>query len=324
MKLSLADKLAVIYSREGSQRAVARATGLSHQQVGRILHNAATGKTNARYESTDWVVGGVDHAIAQQAKALREQAKREGIPFSSEIPIYATRLPMKNKAVRVNGRDVFKGAPEDVADLLKGHAVKREYVDRQGVKRTRVDKLTPDQIKGATVVSFLGDRVGSEHMHWVSDKLRAAWLAKQQKTGKFYAVTVGSTVNLPTYMRTARARIKEYMRQGGLTNLDRERARVQLDKLNRGFAANQIEKENRTAKIYTPQTSLDPGFPASMIAADIKEKLQQRHEPATGMPGTSLASSVILQLDTRPAHVDKQSQRATPTRSAGKARPRRK
>lgn len=317
MKLSIADKLAILYSREGSQRKVAAVTGLSHQQVGRILHNAAQGKSNAYFEGADWIVGGVDHAIEMQRKALREVARKQGIPYTGEIPIFATRLELRNRVVRVDGKDIFRGPPDEVADLLKGRPVKREYKDKSGREQTRIYRLSREQIAGAQIVRQLGDRVGSEHTHWVSDKLRAAWLARQQKTGAYYVVTVGSIVNLPEYMKSARHRIKEYMRQGGLSNADREAAREQLEKLNKGYAANQIEKQDRTAIIYTPHTTMDRAFAPALLAADIKAKLAQRHEPATGLPGTSLASSVIMQLDTRPAHVAKQTQ--TRAKSRGKS-----
>ena len=46
--LTLADKLALIYTGAGSQRNVAALTGLSHQKVGRILKGEYAADSKAR------------------------------------------------------------------------------------------------------------------------------------------------------------------------------------------------------------------------------------------------------------------------------------
>jgi hypothetical protein len=52
-------------------------------------------------------------------------------------------------------------------------------------------------------------------------------------------------------------------------------------------------------RVFTPYTSMDPEFPSELITNNINQKLQTRHAPAVGEPGTAFADQVLLQLDTR-------------------------
>lgn len=94
MKLSAADKLALIFTGAGSQRAVAALVGLSHQTIGRILHAQMRGDTATvtRYETRLDVVGLVDTAFDQHAAKARQAARAQGIPYVPGLPIHQARM----------------------------------------------------------------------------------------------------------------------------------------------------------------------------------------------------------------------------------------
>lgn len=302
MKLSLADQLAILYTRHGSQRKVAKAAGISRYAVSTILHNAAQGLPNTRFETRDDIVGGIGHAMQVQREELRRVAREHQIPYSRDIPVFAERLKLQHQGILgPDGKLIFRGPPDEVAALLKGKTVRREVKNSRGelTGKFREIKLTKDQRKTSERVSLLGDRVGVQHAHWLSDKLRTKWLDSQRKTGKYYAASIGSEVELPLYMKTARQRIGEYLKRGGLTTKERLKAEDQLTKLNRGFARDKIAPEKRITRVQTPYTSMDPKAIQKVFEFAVNEQLKARHASAIGENG-KLASSILLQVDTRP------------------------
>jgi hypothetical protein len=272
LKLSIADKLALIYTSAGSIRKTAALAGLSHQQVSRILHNAMEGKSNAYYEAKPDFTAAVDVALEIHADASRAQAKAHGLPFSSTVPVFSERLTMRHLSVRdAYGKELFKGEPEDAFDFVRKNQ---------------------SSIPGLKLVRLLGDRVGALHTHWLSDKLRSAWLTAMQKTGKYYSASIGSLVNLRIYNSQAEKRAKKKANQGlSPRTVDQFKTAAAFKKEQR----QQVENK----RVFTPYAPLDKDFPAGLPAASITSTLQARHAPATGEKGTAYADQVLLQLDTR-------------------------
>lgn len=227
MALSIRDKLALIYTSAGSMRSVAALAGISHQKVGRILHD--TYAPNSRALSDPGLLQAVELAFSIHKQVTRDQARADGLPYSAAVPIFVERL--------------------------------------------RTADGTP------------GDRVGALHTHWVSDALRNAWFEAMHKTGKYYAASIGSTVNLVIYNRRAEPEFRG--------------RRDALTRYHRATIKRQIEQQTINGKIYTKYTPLEQSFPVDAVIADMTNKLRQRHEPATGDPGTALADSFLLQIDTR-------------------------
>ena len=272
MKLSIADKLALIYTSAGSLGKTAALAGLSRQQVGRILHNAAQGKSNAYYEAKPDFTEAVDTALEIHTDASRAQAKAHGLPFSSTVPVFSERLTMRHLSVRdAYGKELFKGDPEDAFDYVRKNQ---------------------SSIPGLKLVRLLGDRVGALHTHWLSDKLRSAWLTAMQRTGKYYSASVGSIVNLKDYNAQAEKRAKEKARQG-LSPRTKDQLITKQE-----FVKQQREGIQRK-RVFTPYAPLDKDFPAGLPAASITSTLQARHAPATGEKGTAYADQILLQIDTR-------------------------
>lgn len=132
----------------------------------------------------------------------------------------------------------------------------------------------------------LGDRVVVFNTHWISDRVRDAWLTAMQRSGKFISVSVRSVVDLRAYNRQADQRFKE----------SRKRFRSEQQSENKRSIKNKIDEGQFKSAIFTPYTDMRPGIYIEDTIARITEALQKRHEPATGSAGTSLADQYLLQV----------------------------
>lgn len=308
VKLSLADKLALIYTSAGSQRQLASAVGVSHQTIGRILHAQFEGRSIAAYEKRADLVHAIDAAFDLHKDLVRTVARKHQIPHSEEVPVYAERLALRRRAVVVDGVAVFTGEPAEVKRYLSGRVVVRKDPRTGEIKSAH--KLKPEHARKARETIMLGERVGTFHLHWISDRLRDAWLVRQQKSKKFASVSVGSEVKLRDYNRQADKRAQENMRQQRLPrSKEAVKAKIELEKA--------IKNGEYIKRVYTPMRSMDPNHHPQMMLANVNELLRQRHQPATGDKNTSYASSILLQLDTRPNATDK-GEKARDSRSARK------
>ena len=253
--LSLADKLALIYTGAESQRNVAALVGISHQKVGRILKGEYSPDSKALRDPG--LIAAVDAALRIHTDVARAQARRDGLPFDPALPVFYSRLPMK------------------VSKMVN-------QIDRKTGELVRVKVPVIDPRTGRQQVAP-GDRVAAQNTHWLSDSLRNAWIAGKAKTGKFYAASVGSIVDIRVYKKK-----RDAAQKGPRNERQKENRRQIIEKVNAGAI---------NVPMYTKYTPLD--FPASMIARDIDDKLRTKHEPATGTPGTLLANQVLFQIDTR-------------------------
>jgi hypothetical protein len=261
--LSLADKLALIYTSAGSQRNVAALTGISHQKVGRILKGEYA--PESKVLSDPGLRAAIDVALSIHTDIARSQARRDGIPFDASIPVYYARLPFK----------VFE---------------KVEYIDQLTgeVKEKRVPVIDP---KTGKQKIDRGDRIAAQNTHWLSNDLRNAWIAATVKTKKFYAASVGSFVNLRRYNARADARFR-----GKERTEKQQRWREQL----KAREAAQKPGELDSAPLFTKYIAVgQDGFSPLTAVRNIEDQLRQKHEPATGEPGTFLAQQILLQFDTR-------------------------
>lgn len=91
-RLTLAEKLGLIYTSAGSQRNVAALVGISHQKVGRILHGQVTDKVLL----DPGLIQAIDLAFSIHKDITRSQAKRDGLPYDPALPVYMRRLPFKD------------------------------------------------------------------------------------------------------------------------------------------------------------------------------------------------------------------------------------
>jgi hypothetical protein len=199
--LSLADKLALIYTSAGSQRNVAALTGLSHQKVGRILKGQYA--PGSKVLSDPDIRAAIDVALDIHTDVARAQARRDKLPFDESMPVFYSRLPMK----------VFK--VEKRVDRRTGEIV--------SVKVPVIDPATGRQ-KVAP-----GDRVAAQNVHFLSDALRNAWIAGKAKTKKFYAASVGSIVDIRVYKKR-----RDAAQVGPRTERQKDNRRQIIEKINAG------------------------------------------------------------------------------------------
>lgn len=253
MKFTLAEQIGLIYTSAGSLRNVAALTGVSHQKLGRILR----GEVSDRVLNDPGLKEAIGVGFGIHKDISRSQARADGLPFNGDLPVYYSRLPMK------------------VSEIV-------EKTNRRTgeVRRVKVPVIDPATGRQKVVP---GDRVGATNVHYLTDRVRNAWIASTAKTKKFYAASVGSIVNLRTYKKKSDA-----AQRGPRTPRQKENRQQIIEKINSGA---------ELAPMFTKYTPLD--FPAPAIIRDIEQKLATRHEPATGDKGTILANQVLLQIDTR-------------------------
>lgn len=268
--LSLADRLALIYTSAGSQRNVAALTGLSHQKVGRILKGEYSPDSKVLLDPG--LIAAVDVALSIHTDVARAQARRDGLPFDPALPVFYARLPFKVTR------------PVEKIDPKTGEVrIEREPVIDPA---TGKQKIVP------------GDRIAAQNTHWLSNDLRSAWIAKTVATKKFYAASVGSFVNLKKYNKQADARARENAKRGIFRTETQQKWRDQLKDRER----RQAQGNQDVAPIFTKYVSVgQDGFGPRAAVNQIEDQLRQKHQPASGPdePGTLYAQQVLFQLDTR-------------------------
>lgn len=225
-KITLRDKLALIYTSAGSQRSVAAFVGISHQKVGRIL--AQSYVPNSRTLKDPGLNAAIDAAFSIHKQVTREQARIHKLPYSDTTPVFYKRMPFKD------------GTP--------------------------------------------GDRVAALHTHHLSNEQRNRWIEAMHASNRFAALSVQSIVNLVVYNKRADDRVK------------RRDSRMRED---RQSIQRKISESVIQGPMFTKYTPMDRAFPIDIIIDDVNEKLETRHDPCIGDPGTALATAMLLQVDSR-------------------------
>lgn len=277
MKLSIQDRVALIYSAQGSQRATARFLGLSHQQVGRLLRIGQKGgyPLNSRVLKNEFLPLIVNQAFEEHKQIVRARARADDLPFSAAVPIYSARM------------------------------------------------LFSDGVRG--------DRVEANHLHWLSDSLRNAWILDIKKSRKYAQISIGSIVSLVDYNRLAQNAQKAQYRDdpklqqaksfllnalvraadqtGSDAPLDivpkhlltadgiKEMSSSDIAQISRKLQA--LKLETVTGRVQTPYVPMTQGFSNDDVLMSIDARLSEKHAPAVGEPGTVLADRILLQVDTR-------------------------
>jgi hypothetical protein len=287
VKLTLADKLALIYTSAGSQRGVAALVGISHQKVGRILHAQMEGTPlSDRVLKDPGLIAAIDQGFAIHKQVTREQARIDGIPFDPAIPVFVSRMP----------RYLWD-----------------TYIDTRG-KKHPVPKIDPKTGRQWIVP---GDRAEALHMHWMRDALRERWIVRESLAGKYAALSIGSIVNLKKYnaaaqrLATASSRNPELQAQArnllshalyGIVSQEVQ-DRTAIADLSKMVA--RLIADERTMRIQSRITPLKEagaeGIPLTPdeILGDINLKLREKQQPAATGPGTRFADRILFQIDTR-------------------------
>lgn len=119
------EKLALIMTSAGSQRNAAALVGVSHQRIGRWLKEGEDGGVR---EIPPEAAPLIDEAFRIHVSVAREQAKRDGVPFLSDAPVYVERKYLSRPDPRtrepVLGDRVFSGNTSYIRQSLR-----REWVE---------------------------------------------------------------------------------------------------------------------------------------------------------------------------------------------------
>jgi len=220
--------MALIYSSLGSQGAVARALGISHQRVGRVLRMGYPElgglKDETRISQDAGFMARLELGYQDHVERVQARAQADGIPVGNP-PIFVRRM-----------------------------------IDAEGRPAPRL--IAP-------------------HLHWISDELRARWVANLARTRQFYAAFVGSIVNLEQYLRARLAR--------PATAEGRQRAKESRDSI-RAAIARGIEQSAMWSRPIPME------FGKAMLDQLMREALA-KHERAIGDPGTVRGAKVMLQFN---------------------------
>jgi hypothetical protein len=130
-----------------------------------------------------------------------------------------------------------------------------------------------------------GDRVVINHTQYLSTEIRQLLIAGAQGTQEFFAVSIRSLVDLATYFNRAES---EFRQSRKLRNESQQYARDQL--------RNQIRYGVTLQPIYTKIVNIGKFTSAGEAVRQIQQRLREKHEPATSLPGTVLADEMLFQL----------------------------
>lgn len=130
-----------------------------------------------------------------------------------------------------------------------------------------------------------GDRVFVEHTQHIRSDLREAIMVFIHESQRFYTLSIRSVVELALYLKQADLRTKKSRKR----QTDYEAiAQAQLE----------LSEEEGVEKkaIFTKIEYFGPRSNTYDAVREVTKKLRQKHEPATGVPGTALADQFLMQL----------------------------
>lgn len=280
-RLSLRDKLALIYTSAGSQRNVAALVGISHQKVGRLLHEWEHGgyKPDSRVWSDPDLNRAVDLAFSIHADIARDQARADGLPFDPAFPVYRERLPM--------------------------HHAKRTIDPKTGLIY-----MTPQFHADGSPVMVPGLRAVVKHAHWISDDLRGRILAHASKSRAFHNVSAGTWLDLKSYFKQG----EQYWKEQNKRNRYRSASQI----AHRKNLQRKIRRGQQYGFVYTPMIPLEH-FDRDTIMGALNRELNRKHAPAQIDPQTRMADQLLFQIKHQYAQPDHDS-KAKPTQTRGNRR----
>lgn len=141
-----------------------------------------------------------------------------------------------------------------------------------------------------------GDRVRVKATEFIPPELRRAVFQGAVDSGKFYAGSVRSVVTLRTYFRGRAADELARGRRHGISQP------ALADAMLRSWIAREKRVHGRTIEpeqpfpLYTRSEGLRITPGDTTAVEGVEKQLRQKHEPATGKPGTVAADEYLFQL----------------------------
>lgn len=238
------------------------------------------------------------------AGSMRELARRLGITHQKV-----------GRWLREGEAGGVKSIPGDLFTQAAIDTVFADHVEttrqRARVDRVPFNRAAPVYMERKPLATGeMGDRVFATQTQFIRAALRSDVMQGAHDSRKFYSASVRSIVNLRSYFRSRAA--EEIRQQKRSDYTVAQLARI----IEENFKQDTKAEQNRTidaAKpfaLYTQREGLLIGRKGDRkTVRGIEKKLQEKHEPATGQPGTVLSDMYLFQLT--PADYAPPSKRTT-------------
>lgn len=266
-QLTLQDKLALAMTSAGSQRALARELGITHQKLGRWLREGEQGGVKAIPAVAAPAIGAVFKA---HTKATRDQARADRIPFDPERPVYVQRAPTLRTGEP--SERTFADNTQYIREKLREEIIVAAQQSKQYFQVSIRSVIDFSKYAWNTAFEAVVSKVAKRNPKWDIDKVIATVIQRH-----------GEEVN--NRAEAIDANVSE----------DAARRKRVIDTSIPFALYTQYENISPTAR--------DP----KRAARNVSSKLRQKHEPATGEKGTKLADQFLFQLvhQPKPANVKK-------------------
>jgi len=142
-----------------------------------------------------------------------------------------------------------------------------------------------------------GERTFTHGTQFIRADTRGKIIEGVRESGRYYTVSARSHVDLDAYFKRAQDNYERLAkkRKHGARNQDELSSMRQLKFL--------LTHRVEVAPIYTKYVHVGKNVPPGQAAEALNARLKEKHEPATTVPGTSLADMFLFQL--YPAHYGK-------------------
>lgn len=188
---------------------------------------------------------------------------------------------------------VFKQHAKFVKEQAKAADI--PYNPKAPAAMFRVPLRKTDPVTGQPIP---GDRVIVDRSQWMSKELRNKVIQGAQDSGKYSVASVRSVIRLDDYFRDRAAEeLQQRPRKMSVKRLAGLMLKAWTEK-ERKEHGRSIDGD-RPYPLYTARQFISPHLAPkgdTTAVEDINSKLRQKHEPATGEPGTVLADQLLFQL----------------------------
>jgi len=145
-----------------------------------------------------------------------------------------------------------------------------------------------------------GDRVVGEYTQFIRSELRSEIMIDQQRSQRYISASVRSKIDLSRYFRLdAEGNVKDkYLKRTRKTPAQTAAANLQAFVNRERTEKGRVVVKAEPFPLYTRYEDISPLRKKSDTRGvrGIEEQLRQKHEPATGQPGTVAADQYLYQL----------------------------
>lgn len=150
-----------------------------------------------------------------------------------------------------------------------------------------------------------GQRLIVDHTMYIRNELRTAIVRAIHKTGAYVSASVQSIIDLALYNQAAQARYQSLGETQWNNDIESNKAKDAREQI-RKYLADQLKSMGRkqfgltvfNSPIYTKMADIRADSDIDAAVNKINSLLRERHEPATGNPGTAFQTAFLFQLAT--------------------------